>query len=36
VSFKYFMNDFVHVSNEWKEILNDFARRDYVPINRTI
>jgi hypothetical protein len=30
VPFKYMMNDFVAVANEWREILEDFAKRDHV------
>jgi hypothetical protein len=32
VPFKYRVNDFAQVANEWKEILDDFAERDHIPI----
>jgi len=32
VPFKYLMNDFAQVANEWREILDEFARRDHIPI----
>jgi hypothetical protein len=31
VPFKYQVNDFVEVANEWKEILDDFSTRDNTP-----
>lgn len=32
VPFKYLVNDFAEVANEWKEILDDFAERDHNPV----
>lgn len=32
VPFKYMMNDFVSVANEWREILEDFAEKDHVSL----
>ncbi|MES2345841.1 MAG: hypothetical protein V4494_07900 [Chlamydiota bacterium] len=32
VPFKYLMNDFVAVANEWREILEDFAERDHISL----
>jgi len=32
VPFKYLVNDFAQVANEWKEILDDFAERDHNPV----
>jgi hypothetical protein len=32
VPFKYMMNDFVTVANEWREILEDFASRDHTSL----
>ena len=31
VPFRYHVNDFVQVANEWKEILDDFSERDHTP-----
>lgn len=32
VPFKYMMNDFVSVANEWREILEEFADKDHVSL----
>jgi hypothetical protein len=31
VPFRYHVNDFVQVANEWKDILDDFSERDHTP-----
>lgn len=36
VPFKYLMNDFVSVANEWREILEDFADKDHVSLRLDI
>lgn len=33
VPFRYSMRDFAKVAEEWREILDEFARRDHVPIH---